>query len=546
MTIKIQPGKSRDVGATIAAPGIAPAGDMSGQDRMTRNVLASWAGHLVFIASGFIMPRLIDGQLGQGALGIWDFGWSLVAYFNLVQGGVISSINRYVAKHRAMGDVEGLNRCISSATAMLTAMAGIILLFTLIATFSVPRLLGRQLIDFVGDAEWVVFFFGMSLAIQTPMAAFGGVISGCHRWDLYSAIQVGGHLITVGGMVTVLLVGGGLPWLALMPVGGEAFSVVARCVMAYRVCPHLRVRLCYMRWSAARSMLTFGGKSFVLTITELLVNQTTSVLVIAYLGPAALALYSRPASLVGHVTMLVRKFTFVLGPTSSSLHAAGQRRQLQELMLKATRYGAYISLPMILTLAIMGGPILRLWMGARYTEGLLLALLALGRLPSTIQESVLGVLWGMNAHGRPAVAKFVAAICTAVMVTAALGVLQWGIVGAAVAVMIPLTIVDGIYVPLYGCRRLGMPVSRYVRESLRGPVLCMIPFAFCLVASRVIFAGSPLFALAVAAPVGSAVLGVLYWRGVLPESLKSAITRRLRLTRVRRAPLARTEERSLM
>jgi hypothetical protein len=53
------------------------------------------------MVSGFLVPRLIDRNLGQDALGIWDFAWSLVVYFNLVQMGIIGSISRSVAFHRA-------------------------------------------------------------------------------------------------------------------------------------------------------------------------------------------------------------------------------------------------------------------------------------------------------------------------------------------------------------------------------------------------------------------------------------------------------------
>lgn len=88
-----------------------PQSDVTGRDRITRNVLASWGGYGVFIVAGFIMPRLIDTRIGQEALGVWDFAWSLVAYFSLVQAGVVSSVNRFVAKYQAVGDLDGVNRC---------------------------------------------------------------------------------------------------------------------------------------------------------------------------------------------------------------------------------------------------------------------------------------------------------------------------------------------------------------------------------------------------------------------------------------------------
>ena len=80
-----------------------PAPDVSGRQQLVRNVFVSWLSQLVFIAAGFVMPRLIDHRLGQEMLGLWDLGWTIVAYFGLVQMGVVGSVNRYVAMHRAEG-----------------------------------------------------------------------------------------------------------------------------------------------------------------------------------------------------------------------------------------------------------------------------------------------------------------------------------------------------------------------------------------------------------------------------------------------------------
>src|ERR1700689_2389968 len=86
---------------TVISP-VAPAKeDLSGQDRLSRNVAFAWGGYAVNLVAGFIMPRLISDRLGQTTLGIWDFAWSVVSYFGLVQLGVSGSVSRYVARYRA-------------------------------------------------------------------------------------------------------------------------------------------------------------------------------------------------------------------------------------------------------------------------------------------------------------------------------------------------------------------------------------------------------------------------------------------------------------
>ncbi len=225
--------------------------DVTGRDRITRNVLASWGGYVVFIVAGFIMPRLIDGSLGQESLGVWDFAWSLVAYFTLVQAGVVSSVNRFVSKYRAVGDIDGVNRAVSSVTGVLLVMGLIVLILAISTTLAVPRLLSQQLSGHVNDAQWLVLLLGGSLAIQVSLAGFSGVITGCHRWDLHNYIDAGAYALTVLGMIIVLYVGGGLPGLALMNLCGQVLGRIARCMVAYRVFPELSVRPANVRWAEA-------------------------------------------------------------------------------------------------------------------------------------------------------------------------------------------------------------------------------------------------------------------------------------------------------
>ena len=266
--------------------------DLTGRDRLTRNVLASWAGHFVFIVAGFIMPRTIDRQIGQDALGIWDFAWSLVAYFGLVQGGIGSSVNRYVAKYRAIGDIDNVNRVVSSVTCILIIAALIVLALTFLFTLTLPEIWGVRLADRVTEAQWVVFLLGTSLAVRMIFSAFNGVITGCHRWDWYNGINAGWYAITVGAMIASLLLGAGLRGLALVYLCGAVLTCLSYVLAAVRFCHGLRVRFKFAHWSTAKQMLTFGGKTILPTIANLLLNQTISILVISFLGPASLALYS--------------------------------------------------------------------------------------------------------------------------------------------------------------------------------------------------------------------------------------------------------------
>jgi len=506
-----------------------PVEDLTGRDRLVSNVIFSWAAHFVFIIAGFIMPRMIDRRLGQELLGVWDFAWSLVSYFGLVQLGIGSSVNRYVARYRAASDIPGVNRIVSSATCVLGIGGLLVLGLTVALSLLLPQLFGDRLGENVLDAQWVVFFLGASMGIEIAFSVFSGVLTGCHRWKVHNIIQSGWYVATVVGMIVALLQGGSLPILAVICFVGLVLDYTTKGILAYLVYEGLRLRPSLVGWGTIRELFVFGGKTVIPSISNLLLNQATSILIVAYLGPAALALYARPRQLVLHINTLVSKMAMTLTPTVSSLESTNNLKEIRELLITSVRYSFYVVLPIVLVLVIFGDAVMQLWMGQRYANGFLPAILAVGYLATLVQVPALTVLAGLNAHGRAGIAQFIASVCSVGLTGLVLGYLGWGLIGAALAVTLPLTVMNVAYLPLLVCRRVGLGVRRYFLSVTAGPVILVLPFGICLVVARLAFNTEPLTGLAWGGGVGGMVLAVLYWIYVLPGRIKTRMFRFMRM-----------------
>ena len=507
-----------------------PVEDLTGRDRLVSNVLFSWGAHFVFIIAGFIMPRMIDRRLGQDLLGVWDFTWSLVSYFDLVQVGIGSSINRYVARYQAAGDISGVNRIASSASCILGALGLLVMGLTIAVSLLLPQLFGARLGENMRDAQWVVFFLGASMGIEIAFNTFSGILTGYHRWELHNIIKSGWHAATVAGMIIALLQGGSLPSLAVITFAGLVLAYTTRVMVAHRVCKGLRLRPSLIKGETVKKLFFFGGKTLIPSVSNMLLNQTTSILIFAYLGPMALALYARPQSLIRHIHTLVLKMATILTPTASSLQSAGNLVGIRELLIKSVRYSFYMALPMVFVLVVFGDVIMQFWMGPRYANGLVPAILAAGFLTTIVQTPALMILMGMNAHGRAGIAQFIASLFSVGLTVIVLGYLRWGLAGAAVAVTLPMTIMNVLYLPLLIHRHIGLGIKQYFLSVAVGPAIHILPFAVCLVVARLVLHAKPLAGLAWGGATGGAVLAVLYWRYVLPDRIKMRV---LRLWRMR-------------
>jgi O-antigen/teichoic acid export membrane protein len=275
-------------------------------------------------------------------------------------------------------------------------------------------------------------------------------------------------------------------------------------------------------------MLRYGTKAWVPSIGDLILNQTTSILIFASLGPASLAIFSRSRSLVRFIRDLVNKMAGVLVPSVSSLHAAGESRKIQDLVIKATRYTAYMTLPMTTVLLISGGALLHAWMGSRYVTVGVVVVLTLGQTAAVLQIPALAILAGMNRHGRVALANGIGSIVAVIAVSVVLGGLKMGLLPVAIAITAPLLFVNLVYTPLNTCRSINLSVLEYSKRAFLSPLLCTLPLAGCLLAARWLLPQDhPTRSLIIACAVGGAVLAPIYWRVVLPPTLKSMVLSRI-------------------
>ena len=513
--------------SATATPSKPAVKDSTGRDRMAWNVLTTWGAHLVFIVAGFLMPRLIDRRLGQVSLGVWDFGWSMVSYFALAQVGVGSSVNRFVAKFRATGDVEGLNRTVSSVNVIQMGSTAIALTLTILLTWLLPLLFGARLGMEVHTARWTISLLGSAVATQLAFNAFGGVLSGCHRWDIHNGVTSGAYAIIVAMMMSVLWLGGGLRELSAVYLLGTIGGEVTRMTLAYRVCPELRVHPRLATWADIRMLLVFGGKTVVDNLARLLLAQANSILVATHLGPAALAVYARPGALVRHADVLTNKGSMLLSPATSSLQSTDRLDELQALFIQATRFATYIATPVTLFLVLMGDFILHVWMGPRYGAGTLMALIAVGNFLPLTQRPSNHVLIGLNRHGRVGWASLAVACIGVVSAVLALGPFHGGLIAAALSLVIPYSIGNGLFVMIYACRCVGVPFPRYLRQVFLPPVMWGVPLAAWLLADRALFGHSPALALAAGLAGSVALMAPVYWFAVLPASVRGKIQGRV-------------------
>ena len=346
------------------------------------------------------------------------------------------------------------------------------------------------------------------------LTIYGAIIVGCHRWDIHNTTSVASYAVMTAGMIVGILCGGGLPALALVHWISMNGADVVRWQLARRVCPEFIMNFRLADWATWKEQAKYSAKSLIPRVADLISNQSLAWLITAFLGPAMLAIYSRPRNLMQQGQTLAAKFGSILVPTASSLHAQSDKSQLRAAFLNSTSFISLLTMPAAVALAVLGDEVIHLWMGSAYIYRGLVPILAIGCFPGLVQEPVWSILAGMNQHGRLALCKLAAALCSAALLGVGLAFFHWHLIGAALAFVLPQLLVNGIVAPVIACHALDTPCFHYYGKTYLVPLLGTAPFVCCLEAAVRTYKTAPAIGIPSAA-LALLILAMVYRRAFL-------------------------------
>lgn len=502
--------------------------DITGRDRLGRNLVARWLGQIVVVISGFVIPRMIDTNLGASALGIWDLGWSTVSYFRLMGLGFAGGLNRFVALYTAQEQRNELRRAVSSTVFLQLAIASITAVVAMTLAWFLPVLFDSISSAEIVDAQWLVAFLGCNLAVRMLFWPSRGILTGHHLWTVTAAVSAAGDVGVLIGLYLVLKLGGGLAGLGLVVFGMAFVTEFVRSVMARKVYGDR-----FLIWASVdrrmiKKMFVYGMKNNVSSLSSIVAVQTTSMLLAANAGPAALAVYARPLALFNHFERMISQYSFLLTPMAGSIQGLAQDHELREFFLSSMRSSYALSIPAILMLVGFGDAVIEIWMGADYVvPGLVMILGAALFLPFS-HAAAIRILAGVNAHGKVALVSLAVTMTSLAIALLIAYQFGWSERMAAVVVGISLTSGPGFVFVIGACRRFAVGAREYFRTSFLPPVLCNLPLAATILAAHWIVADMTFLLAVVSGFAGTIVMALTYWRFLLSAELKQKWQRKLR------------------
>jgi len=450
-----------------------------------RGAASNYAGQIVVLTTGVLLTPVVLHSVGPQSYGLWILANSLAGYGGLLDLGISSSLQKYVAEQRARGAPDEISRIVGTAITLYVVLG--LLGFVVFAGLAsvLPGLIGVSADD-PETATLLIVLVGLQLALSLPGATPSAVLRGAQRYELANVLVVIGTLLSAGLTVLVLTLGGGIIAVAVVGVVVSAIMPLPAVVLVRRAVPELHLDITGISRQRILSVFSFSASVFVVRFAGVLTTRTDAIIISTALPVRAITPFALAQRLPEALSLLTNQFVQILLPMASALDARDERRTLRVMYLAATRVTLALSVALGATMAILGSSILDVWVGDAYSHhGQLIAILAAAAVIDTLGWPAISVLTGIGRH-RPlawmAIGRAIMKITLSVVLVHAIG-----LTGVAIATLIPSALETAFLVLPYSLRIIGVQASEFLRRVVMPNLVPAAVICLVLIAARSVF-----------------------------------------------------------
>jgi O-antigen/teichoic acid export membrane protein len=208
-----------------------------------------------------------------------------------------------------------------------------------------------------------------------------------------------------------------------------------------------------------------------------------NVVVGAYLGTAAVAVYAVAARLSEYQRRVCDQFSGMLFPVVVGFDAQGDRDALRTTLVDGSRVAILLVVGVTTCLVGFGRPLIAHWMGSGFDAAVSsLMVLAFVGVLMVSHAAPSNVLLATGGHRLVAFVWIVEGAAN--LVLSVILVRRFGAVGVALGTAIPMAIGHvGVLTPA-ACRRVGLPIRRYLALTVLPALACAVPAMIACLAFR--------------------------------------------------------------
>jgi O-antigen/teichoic acid export membrane protein len=323
----------------------------------------------------FVSVPLIVHRFGPERYAVWATITSTVTLLVFADLGIGNGLLNFISESDGSGNVEIAIQAISTGFFVLLGIASIGALCFFVAypfvpwqrIFNVTSNIAKQ------EAGPATLIFAMCFLLQLPLGVVQRAQLGYQEGYVTQVWNAAGNLVALLGLLFVLHVGAGLPYMVVAVAGAPVLVGILNSINFFVVRrPWLMPRLNLVSRAVAERILTAGFFFLVLQVTYAIGYQTDSLVLAQILGPNSVTVYSVTSKLFTILPSVFGLAMVPLWPAYGEALARGDVRWVRKTLRRSILIGVAILLPLNICLIFFSKLLIRMWVGPEVVPSLLL------------------------------------------------------------------------------------------------------------------------------------------------------------------------------
>ncbi len=406
--------------------------------------------NVLYNAFGFVFPVIVSlltvpyivHKLTLEVYGIYVLAISVMGLMSFLDLGFGQGIIKFVSQYEAKRDYDRINKIIGVSLSIYLVMG----LLGCVLIFSLSDFLARDVFKvserYVQTASLAFNIVAFGFLVNFINGVFSNIPRALQRYDVSVKIQSAVWFCSVISVVILLYLGRGLISILVAHIFFQLVGVVIFYKTSKMILPTLKVKLKFSK-DIFREIFGFSIFTAINGITGNIVFRVDKMIIGAFLGTEAVALYNIPFMIVQMANGFINSVSQFLFPAVSYIHSLGDKERLGQVYAKSMRYAVTLALISVASLILLGETFLSIWMGKEFAEKSAFIIPIISVVFFFISISVVG-FWFYYGLGRAKInmiSSFVATSCY--LILSLILIPKLGLMGAAVAltfVLIPFPI----------------------------------------------------------------------------------------------------------
>ena len=310
--------------------------------------------------------------LGYEKYGVWLVLTTVLSFAQLGNLGISQAVMKLVAEEHGRGDIEGIQRYVTTGLALLCLSSSFVLIVILV--FKTQIIAAFKLSDENAQTTlWLLPYIGILSIYVFIVQALNATLSGLGRMDLANYIQSLGRIVAVTVAVILLYYGQGIKSLLIGNSLSYMFIHIASLICIRRTARIRILRLRNLDFQRSKRILRFGSAVFGGSLIAMLFSPFNKLMLSRYAGVSAIPIFEIAFRGSMQVRGLVEAGLRALMPEISRISANMTRNAIDKISRTYRRGMKLIFLfgiPMYGILIIFIPLLLRLWLGEKLVETL--------------------------------------------------------------------------------------------------------------------------------------------------------------------------------